>query len=98
MLKKLLHIIFLIGLQLICLSQNKQLADSTNSVQIDNFKQQLLTVKNDSLRIRIIQGIGFDYENLNLDSSLKYTSEGLALARERKYVWGEVALMTDLAT
>jgi magnesium-transporting ATPase (P-type) len=44
--------------------------------------RQHLMVKNDSLRIRIIQGIGFYYEVLNIDSSLKYTQIGLALARE----------------
>ena len=98
MFKRYLHIIFLIGLPVICSSQNIQLADSTNSVEINYLKKQLLTVKNDSLRVRVIQGIGFHYEVLNLDSSLKYTQMGLALAREHRYAWGEAALMIDLAT
>ncbi len=98
MLKKYIIIIFFTGLQLVCLSQNKQLFDSTNSIQINDLKQQLLTAKNDSLQIRINQGIGFNYENLNLDSSLKYTNEGLALAKDLGYAWGEVALMTDLGS
>src|SRR5262245_25250648 len=98
MFKRCVHIIFLIGLQFYCFSQNKNVADSANNVQIDSLKKQLLTVKSDSLRIRIIQAIGFRYEVLNLDSSLKYTQMGLALAREYRYTWGETGLMIDLAT
>ena len=98
MFKRLVYIIFFIGLELICLSQNKQLADSTSTTQIDNLKKQLLTVKNDSLRVRVIQSIGGNYEVLNIDSSLKYTQIGLALAKKYNYAWGEAALMTDLAT
>ncbi len=98
MFNKYLIVIFFIGLILACFSQSKNAVDSTNNLQINNLKQQLTKVKNDSLQIRILQGIGFNYETSNLDSSLKYTEHGLALAKERGYAWGEVALMTDLAT
>ena len=98
MIKRLVYTVFFIGLQLICLSQNKQLADSASTAKIDNLKKQLLTVKNDSVRVMLIQGIGFQYELLNLDSSLKYTQIGLDLAKKRGYSWGEAKLTTDLAT
>ena len=81
MIKKCLVIIFLIGLQSICLSQNKNITDSISRAKIDSLKQQLLRVQNDSSRIRIIQRIGFDYEVLNLDSSMKYTQAALDLSR-----------------
>jgi hypothetical protein len=71
---------------------------STETKTIDSLKRGLDAAKNDSTRIMIMQHIGFSYELLNLDSSLKYTQAGLALARERGYAWGEAMLMRDLAT
>ncbi len=98
MYKKFIHFAFLIGLYMICLSQVEHIPDSVSNNQISSLKKQLLTVKNDSLRVRIYQGIGFQYETSNLDSSLKYTQKGLALAKEYRFAWGEVALMTDLGS
>jgi len=98
MLKRCFNIIFLIGLQSLCLSQNKQLTDSTETEKIDSLKHQLLFTKDDSSRIIIMNSIGFFYIHLNVDSSLKYYNAGLNLARERSYAWGETRLMTSLSS
>jgi tetratricopeptide (TPR) repeat protein len=98
MMRRLLFFIFLIGLQTVGWSQPLQHNISTETKTIDSLKRGLVAAQNDSSRIKIMQRIGFTYELLNLDSSLKYTQAGLALARDRNYPWGETMLMTDLAT
>ncbi len=98
MIRSILFFIFLIGVQTAGWSQSLQHNITTETKTIDSLKRWLVAAKDDSSRIRIMQGIGFNYELLNLDSSLKYTQAGLVLARERSYAWGEAALMIDLAT
>jgi hypothetical protein len=73
MIKRCLNIILLIGLQLICFSHSKNLVDSTNNMQIDSLKQRLLIEKNDSLRIRIIQGIGLNEKKKIANENYKPT-------------------------
>ncbi len=98
MMRSILFFIFLIGIQTVGWPQSLQHNISIETKTIDSLKRGLAAAKDDSSRIRIMQHIGFSYELLNLDSSLKYTQAGLALARERSYAWGEAMLMTDLAT
>ena len=97
MLKRCLNIIFLIGLQSFCLSQNRQLTDSTGSEKIDILNHQLLQAKDDSSRIIALQRIGFFYERLDVDSSLEYYNTALHLARQKSYAWGESRLLASLS-
>jgi two-component system, NtrC family, sensor kinase len=98
MIKTYIHIIFLIGLQTVVLSQSKLVVESTETQRSDSLKKKLATAKDDSSRIRIMSEIGFFYEVLNADSSIKYTQAGLALAKERGYTWAEAGLMTNLGS
>ncbi len=98
MYKKYLHIILLIGVHLCCFSQNSQLLDSISTERINSLKQQLFLAKEDSSRIRLMTQIGFVYEVINADSSIKYTGAGPALARQLGYFLAEAALMTNLGS
>jgi two-component system, NtrC family, sensor kinase len=98
MIKRYIHIIFLIGLQTVALSQSKQVAESTETERLDSLKQKLALAKDDSSRIIIMSEIGFVYEVLNADSSIKYTQEGLDLARQHGYDWAEARLITNLGS
>jgi signal transduction histidine kinase len=98
MIKRYIHTIFLIGLQTVALSQSKQALESTETERLDSLKQKLVTARDDSIRIRIMSEIGFVYEVLNADSSIKYNQAALALARQRGYVWAESYLMTNLGS
>ena len=97
MLKRGLNIIFFIGLQLVCLSQNKQFTDSMKNNDIDRFRRQLLMAKNDSGRIVIMQAIGYYYETQNADSSLNYYNAALKLATEKSYAWAEAGIMASIS-
>ncbi len=97
MAKRCLNIVFLIGLPLFCLSQNSQLGDSTNSKEINTFKQLVLLAKDDSSRIIALDRIGFFYERLNVDSSLKYYNAALSLATQKSYPWAEARVMAGLS-
>jgi signal transduction histidine kinase len=63
---------------------------------IDSLKQQLALAEEDSTRIMIMDGLGFNYERLNNDSSLKYSYAALALARKNNFAWGEARLLASL--
>ena len=63
---------------------------------INNLKQRLALAEDDSSRIMIMDGLGFDYEPINNDSSLKYSYAALALARQNKFAWGEARLLASL--
>ncbi len=63
---------------------------------IDSLKQQLALADDDSERIMIMDGLGFNYERLNNDSSLKYSYAALALARKNNFAWGEARLLASL--
>ena len=95
MFKKCTHIIFLIGLPLICFSQSA--IDSTNSLQIEKLKQKLLITKNDSVRMAIVERIGYFYEHLNIDSSLHYFHDALNLARQHSYAWAEARILAGIS-
>ena len=97
MFRKSIHIIFLTGLSLLCLSQNRQLADSTNTLYIDSLQRKLVFAKDDSSRMAIIERIGFYYEHLNVDSSLYYINEALNIAREKHYTRAEARSLASLS-
>ena len=81
-----------------CLPQAKQLIESGETKKIDSLKQQLILAKDDSGRISIMEGIGFNYEALNIDSSLKYTQSALAYARKHGYILAEARVMASLSS
>ncbi len=97
MIKKNLHIIFLIGLHSVCLTQNKPNNDSTGSKKINTLMQQLFQAKDDSSRIIAFEELGFFYARVNVDSSLNYYNTGLSLVRQKSYVWGEARLLAGLS-
>ncbi len=97
MVKICLYIIFIIGLQNVCLSQNMQSADSFSNVRITTLRQNLQRAKNDSDRIIALQNMAFFFERLNADSSLTYYSVALDLARQKSYAWGEARLSAGLS-
>ena len=96
MFKKILNVIFFTGLQLLCLSQNSQLTDSTSSKHIDGLKQQLRFTKSDSARMMIVERIGYFYEHLNIDSSLHYFNEALNIAKQHSYAWAEARVLAGM--
>jgi signal transduction histidine kinase len=97
MFRRSLHIIFLIVLPLFCLSQNGKPADSVNTHYIDGLHRQLVSAKDDSARMMIIERIGFFYENLNADSSLYYINEALNIARQKHYTRAEARTLATLS-
>ncbi len=97
LLKRYLQITFFIFLPAFCLSQEKQLIDLSETKEIDSLKQQLILAKNDSSRLSIMEGIGFNYETLNVDSSMKYTLAALAYARKHGYVQAQARVMASLS-
>jgi two-component system NtrC family sensor kinase len=97
MLKRCGYIILLIGLPLFCLPQNGKPFDSTENKSLDSLEQQLRMAKDDSTLIIAFQRIGFFYEHLNIDSSLKYYNTGLRLARQRSFAWAEARLLASLS-
>ena len=97
LLKRYLHIAFFIFLPAFCISQEKQSIDPVETKEIDSLKQQLILAKNDSGRLFIMERIGFNYEALNIDSSMKYTLAALAYARKHGYVLAEARVMASLS-
>ncbi|WP_373521961.1 ATP-binding protein [Aquiflexum sp.] len=65
---------------------------------IDSLKQKLATTDDDSSRIMIMDGLGFNYERINNDSSLKYSHTALALARKNNFAWGEARILASLTS
>ena len=96
MIKKCLHIILLIALPLLCLSQNEENFDSMQKKSLDSLQQKLRLASNDSTLIIAFDRIGFFYANLNIDSSLKYYNSGLRLATQKSYLWAEARLLAGL--
>ena len=97
MYKKCLHIILLISIHHLCHSQSISQSYTMSLKNIDSLKQRLFLLKNDSDRIITLQNIGFFYERLDVDSSLKYFNAGLDLARQKSYAWGEARLLAGLS-
>ncbi len=97
MMKRCLHIISLLILPMLCIAQNKQLIDASGTKKIDSLKGQLILENNDSIRVKIMEDIGFYYDVLNIDSSLKYYQNALNFARQQGYARGETRLMTSLS-
>lgn len=54
----------------------------------------------DSVRIQLMSGIGFDYETFNIDSALKYDSAVLQLSqpRQNKYPWAYPRALASIST
>ena len=92
-----LPVIFFIGLKMLCLSQDTQRSKLLSTETINKLKSQLPAIENDSDRIEILQRIGFSYERVNIDSTIKYYNEGLSLARKRSYGWGESRLLASMS-
>ena len=97
MFKKSLIIIFFIGAQLLCLSQNDPLNDSLSSKHINGLMQQLRSAKSDSSRMMIEERIGFFYENLKVDSSSYYFNEALNIAKQNSYSWAEARILAGIS-
>jgi len=89
--------ILLIGSPLFCISQSGSPFDSMLKKSLDSLEQQLRLAKDDSTLIVAYERIGFFYERLIVDSSLKYYSAGLRLARQKSYAWGEARLLAGLS-
>ncbi len=98
MFKRCFYITYLIFLPAFCLPQDKQLIVSGETKTIADLKQQLTVANDDSSRILIMEGLGFYYEALNADSSLKYTQAALAYARKRSRHGDEARLMAGLSS
>src|ERR1700710_854934 len=98
MIKRSIQIILLMALQTVALSQGKQSIKPIESGKIDSLKQKLAQANDDSTRLKILNLIGFAYEVLNVDSSMKYARTGLALAKKPGNGWAEAGLMTNLAS
>ena len=96
MLNRYLYITYLLFTPALCLPQEKQVSGETK--KIDTLKQQLITANDDSSRMSIMQGLGFYYEALNADSSLKYTQAALAYARKHSRHGDEARLMAGLSS
>ncbi|HEV8082857.1 MAG TPA: ATP-binding protein [Chitinophagaceae bacterium] len=97
MLKRYLHIICLLALPILCIAQNNQLIDAAGAKKIDSLKRQILPQNSDSGRITVMNNIGFFYETLNADSSVKYYQAALDIAMQRGIAWGEARLMASLS-
>ncbi len=98
MLKKYLPIILFIFLPACCMPQEKQLIDSDGGKIIEELRQRLIVATNDSGRLSIMESLGFYYEVLNADSSVKYTQLALAYARKHGYLKAEARLMAGLSS
>jgi two-component system, NtrC family, sensor kinase len=98
MLKKYVHIIFYILLPAFCLPQEKPLIDPSGAKIIDTLKQQLSSATNDSARLSVMESLGFNYEALNVDSSMKYSLAALAYATEHGYIQAQARVMASLSS
>ena len=97
MIKKCLLIIFLVCLQMVCLSQSSQLVDTISRKKIAILMEKVNLAKGDSGRIIAMEHIAFFFERLDVDSSLKYYHAALSLARQKSYAWGEARLLAGLS-
>ncbi|MBD0377860.1 MAG: tetratricopeptide repeat protein [Flavisolibacter sp.] len=59
----------------------------------DSLKQLLLTAKEDTNRVNILNALGFSYQWAYPDSALLYVTPGLQLAGKLQYKKGELAMM-----
>ena len=98
MLKKSLHVILFIFLPAFCLPQEKQLFDPVGGKIIEELRQRLTVATTDSSRLTIMESLGFYYEVVNVDSSVKYTQLALAYARKHDYLQAEARLMAGLSS
>ena len=65
--------------------------------EIDSLKDQLRLAKADTLRITILENLGFAYQRTNNDSSWKYGLASLELARKGGYVKREARALAGLS-
>ncbi len=79
MYKRNILLFVLFFLQLIVNAQDS----SRNSKKIDSLKFELANAKDDSSRIDAMNGLGFFYQVLNIDSALKYCQAGINLAKSK---------------
>jgi len=92
-----LYILFFVLIQAAGFSQNTQIDISKETKTLDSLRLQLVQAKTDSARIGIMENIGFIYETLDVDSSLKYSEAALALARRKGYAWAESRMLASLS-
>jgi signal transduction histidine kinase len=78
-------------------SRNNKGIPLSESKAIDSLKDQLILAKTDTLRITILENLGFEYQRTNNDSSLKYGLASLDLARKGKYVKREARALAGLS-
>ncbi len=92
-----LHLILLIGLPSFCFSQNDADFNFNQNKNVNTLQQKLRLAPDDSTLIIGFQHLGFFYERINIDSSLKYLDAGLSLAKEKQYAWAEARLLAGLS-
>ena len=69
---------------LICFFEIKSLAQSRSEIRIDSLNLVLSTTKDDSIRYRLIEDLGYAWYNVKAEKSLVYFQEALDLARKLK--------------
>ena len=94
MFKKYFHII-LVGLPLFCLAQNPPTNDSTKTNAVGQLYKNLIQAKNDSIRMRSLDRLGFYYERINSDSATKYYRQAIDLARQKGDVLAESRILAS---
>ncbi|MFZ1800917.1 MAG: tetratricopeptide repeat protein, partial [Chitinophagaceae bacterium] len=97
MVKKFIHIFFFIGAHTVCQAQDNIFNDTIGTQQVNSLMQRLELAKDDSSRIIALDRIGFFYQHVHVDSSLKYFNMALRLATQKSYAWGEARVMTSLS-
>lgn len=71
-------------IQYSALPQSNSGAGQATTPGIDSMKQQLALATDDSVKIKLLKQIGFDYEPFSIDSALKYDSAYVLLTRARQ--------------
>jgi signal transduction histidine kinase len=85
------------GLYAVGQAQDQPAVKSAQVTILDSLKEELVHATGDSMRMEFMSQIGFRYEFINIDSSLKYTQAALELAKRRRDISAEVALTIDMA-
>ncbi|MFN8355028.1 MAG: ATP-binding protein [Spirosomataceae bacterium] len=71
-----------------CLGQKRQ--------SIDSLKHELAIARHDTSRVLLLCSIGYEYRNFNADSGILFINQGLKLARQSKFLKGEVRALERL--
>ena len=89
--------ILLAVLPVIGRSQTGRPIDSINPRGAERLYKQLALANNDSSRMMSLDRLGFYYERLNSDSSLKYFHASLDMARQKSYRWAESRVLAGIS-